>query len=328
MDPKKRAALGVAILAVGLGGWLGYERLAANGELVMYGNVDIRQVDLSFMIEGKLAEVLVDEGAAVKQDDILARLDAQPYRYAVAQADAALTQAQANADKAVAGSRTKEIDNARAQLAEARARLANANAALERRRALLRDDAVSRQAFDDAERDVKVARATVASRDAQLALAVEGLRSEDVLAAKAAADAARAGLDQAKYKLEQTEIKAPNAGTILTRIREPGAVVGPNAPILTLSLTSPVWVRTYVEGPDLGRVAPGTKVSVMTDAPGGHPYQGTVGFVSPTAEFTPKAVETPDLRTDLVYRLRIVVDNADQALRQGMPVTVTLGSGK
>jgi HlyD family secretion protein len=327
MAPKQRIAIVAGVVALSLIGWFGYQRFIVGDEVVMYGNVDIRQVDLAFMVEGKVAEVLVDEGAAVKAGDVLARLDAEPYRYALAQADAAMTQARANADKAIAGSREKEIEAARAALNEARARLVNAEASFKRRSALVNEGAVSKQARDDAQRDVNVARAGVATQQAQLDLAIEGLRSEDVIAAKAQAAAAQAALDQAKYRLAQTEIKAPNDGTILTRIREPGAIVAPNAPVLTLSLTSPVWVRTYIDGPHLGQVPPGTKVIVKTDADDGKIYQGMVGFVSPTAEFTPKAVETPDLRTDLVYRMRIVVQNPDLALRQGMPVTVTLLEG-
>jgi HlyD family secretion protein len=324
MPVKQRIIIVAAVVAVGVLGWFGYQRFVVGNALKMYGNIDIRQVDLAFLVDGKLAEVAVDEGAVVKAGEVLARLDAAPYKFAAAQAEAALAQAQANADKAVAGSRSKEIDAARAQVAEARARLSNAEASYKRYLALARQDAVSKQALDDAQRDVNVARATLTAQESALALAVEGSRSEDVLAAKAQAASAQAAFDQAKYRLAQTEIKAPNDGTILTRIREPGAMVGPSAPVLTLSLTSPVWVRTYVDGPNLGRVPPGAKVRVTTDAKDGKTYEGIVGFVSPTAEFTPKAVETPELRTDLVYRLRIIVANPDLSLRQGMPVTVTL----
>ncbi|MBL8630648.1 MAG: secretion protein HlyD [Rhodospirillaceae bacterium] len=324
MPVKQRLIIAGSVIVLGLIGWFGYQRFVVGDSVTMYGNVDIRQVDLAFMVDGKLAEVLVDEGAVVKTGDVIARLDDTPYRYAAAQAAAALAQAQANADKAVAGSRSKEIDAARAQVAQARAQLANAEASYKRRRELIREDAVSKQALDDAERDVTVARATLAARTSALDLAVEGSRSEDVVAAKAQAAAAQAAYDQAQYRLSQTEIKAPNDGTILTRIREPGTVVGPSAPVLTLSLTTPVWVRTYIDGAHLGRVPTGAKVRVATDAKDGKVYDGTVGFVSPTAEFTPKAVETPELRTDLVYRLRIIVANPDRALRQGMPVTVTL----
>jgi HlyD family secretion protein len=328
MTLQRRIIIVVLLGVLALGGWFGYGRFIANTNLVMYGNIDIRQVDLSFMVEGRIAEVVVDEGAAVKAGDVLARLDPEPYRLAVLQAEGLAAQAQANFAKAGAGSRTKEIDGARARLAEARARLSNAQALLARRTSLAKDSNVSKQALDDAERDVSVARATVSTREAELSLALEGFRSEEVDAARAAAKSAEAAADQSRYRLAQTEIKAPSDGTILTRIREPGAMAGPNAPILTLALTTPVWVRTYVDGPRLGDIPPGAKVRVRTDARDGKNYDGIVGFVSPTAEFTPKAVETPELRTDLVYRVRIIVANPDQTLRQGMPVTVTLANGK
>lgn len=328
MPIRQRLIIAAAVLVLGGIGWFAFNRITHSGDVLMYGNIDIRQVDLAFLVEGKLADVLVDEGATVKQGDVLARLDATPHRLAVAQAQGLAAQAQANLRKAEAGSRTKEIEAARARLNEARARLSNAQAVLARRGQLVKDSNVSKQALDDAERDVSVARAGVASRESELALAVEGFRSEEVDAARAAAQAADAALGTAQYRLEQTEIKAPSDGVILTRIREPGAMAGPATPILTLSLTNPVWVRTYIDGARLGLVPTGAKVNVRTDTPGGKVYEGVVGFVSPTAEFTPKSVETPDLRTDLVYRLRIVVPNADQGLRQGMPVTVSLANTK
>jgi HlyD family secretion protein len=126
-------------------------------------------------------------------------------------------------------------------------------------------------------------------------------------------------------QLADTVLTAPSAGIILTRAVEPGTMLSAGSTVLTLSLTDPVWVRAYVDEPDLGKVAPGTKVSVYTDARK-EPYPGTVGFVSPTSEFTPKNVETTDLRTALVYRLRIVIDRPDSQLRQGMPVTVRIAT--
>ena len=101
-------------------------------------------------------------------------------------------------------------------------------------------------------------------------------------------------------------------------------MVQPGTPAFSLSLSNPVWVRAYVNEPQLGRFPTGTKVTLHTDSRPDKPYLGVVGFVSPTAEFTPKTVETSDLRTSLVYRLRIGVDTPDAQLRQGMPVTVRL----
>jgi HlyD family secretion protein len=115
---------------------------------------------------------------------------------------------------------------------------------------------------------------------------------------------------------------------VLSRVREPGAIVSPNDVVYVLSLTHSVWVRAYVSEAQLGRVSPGLEVSVLSDTAPSRPYKGHVGFISPTAEFTPKSVETPDLRTDLVYRLRIIVDEVEVGLRQGMPVTIQIPSGE
>ncbi len=109
---------------------------------------------------------------------------------------------------------------------------------------------------------------------------------------------------------------------ILSRVREPGAIVSPSEPVYVLSLPQPIYVRAYVAEPELGRVQPGAEVSITSDTAPRQERRGHVGFISPVAEFTPKSVQTPELRTDLVYRLRVVVDEPDEALRQGMPVTV------
>src|SRR5262249_38944168 len=124
--------------------------------------------------------------------------------------------------------------------------------------------------------------------------------------------------------LAERQLVGPNDGVILTRAREKGAVVQPGETVFALTLTSPVWVRTYVGEPDLGLVQPGMPAGVTTDSAPGRVYRGHVGFISPTAEFTPKTVETRELRTDLVYRLRIVGADPHGGLRRGRPVTVTL----
>ncbi len=124
--------------------------------------------------------------------------------------------------------------------------------------------------------------------------------------------------------LSYTEAFAPTDGVILTRIREPGTVVKAADSVYTLSVSSPVWIRAYVDEPDLGLVYSGMPAEIYTDIDGGSVYSGKVGFISPVAEFTPKTVETTKLRTDLVYRLRIYADNPDRGLVQGMPVTVKL----
>ena len=164
-------------------------------------------------------------------------------------------------------------------------------------------------------------RRDLAAQREALALASEGFRSEEISASRAELAAAVAQRSQAETQLADTELFAPSDGVVLSRIREPGSIVPMGAPVYSLSLRDPVYVRAYVGEPDLGKFAPGTTVEVATDSSDKR-YHGQIGYVSPRAEFTPKSVETTELRTDLVYRLRIVVADADDGLRQGMPVTV------
>ena len=326
--PRQRLILIAALVLIGGAIWFGFFRNGDGEMTTLYGNVDIRQVDLAFSVEGPIKSVAVDEGASVTAGQVLAKLDDQSYRHAAAQADAAAAQAQAALDKALNGSRIEDVDAARANTAEARAQLTNARTVLDRQQELLTTGNTPRQTVDNAQRDLRAAQAAVNARAAAQHAMEQGLRVEDVDAARAAADAAKANAALAHYRLDQATLVAPSDGTIVIRIREPGAMAGPNAPVLSLALDRPVWVRSYVPGPGLSRVVPGTKVAVTGDAPNGKTYSGTIGFVSPTAEFTPKSVETPNLRTELVYRLRIVVDDPDDGLRQGMPVTITLPAPK
>ena len=151
---------------------------------------------------------------------------------------------------------------------------------------------------------------------------------EDIQAAEAQLRADENALELAEHRLDDAKLYAPATGIVLTRIVEPGAVVLPNSPVYTIALTDPVWVRTYVPETILGRVHPGMKADITGDSFPDRHYAGWVGFISPTAEFTPKPVETPELRTSLVYRMRVYVDNPDHTLRQGMPVTVALLEGE
>ena len=110
-------------------------------------------------------------------------------------------------------------------------------------------------------------------------------------------------------------------------MEEPGAIVATGATVYTLSLKAPIWIRSYVAESDFGRIHPGMEVEVVTASRREQPYKGQIGFISPVAEFTPKSVETEELRTDLVYRLRVIIKEPDEALRQGMPVTVLFPDG-
>jgi HlyD family secretion protein len=322
---KKPMFVLVVIVLLGAG-YLGLKRWDDSrdgGGLTLYGNVDIREVQLGFRVAGRLAEMKVEEGDRVATGDLLAVLDDRPMREALAVAEAGVSEAQANLDRANTGSRPQEIQQAEAMVAEAEAALENADKRLDRQRELFKEGLNSKRALDDAEAAEEQARARLRAIREALALAVEGFRAEDIAAAAAALAAAEARRDQAVTQLEDSRLYAPSDGVIQVRAREPGAMLNTGEPVYTQSLTDTVYIRAYVSEVHLGRVQPGARLLVSTDS-SDRRYEGQVGFVSPRAEFTPKTVETPELRTDLVYRLRIVVRDPDESLRQGMPVTVLL----
>jgi membrane fusion protein YbhG len=314
-------AAGAAAWAFNLPGRFGWRKDDA-ASLTLYGNVDIRQVELGFRVAGRIAAMKFEEGESVKAGSLLAELDARPYEDKVKAAEAQLAEQSATLQKVEAGPRAAEIAQGRANLAERQADLANAQQAFERARKLRPTGAISQAALDDARAAQGMALARVAAAKQALALLEEGSRPEDIAAARANVFLAQANLAAAQTDLADTRLVAPDDGVILSRVREPGAIVAPSDVAYVLSLTKPVWVRAYIAEPELGRIHPGMAVTVTSDTAPQHAYRAHIGFISPVAEFTPKSVETPELRTDLVYRLRVIVDDADQALRQGMPVTL------
>ncbi len=328
VQPKRIVLLLVVVLAVAAGvlAYLRYwdENEGAPGNLVLYGNIEIRQVDLAFNVDGRIDDMLVEEGKTVAKGQVLARLDDARYRASLNVTVARIESQQAVVHRLQSGSRLQEIEKARADVRAAEAVWNTAVSTLERQRKLALDRFASQQTLDDARANEREARGNLDALKQVLALAIEGPRMEDLAEAKANLSAAHAERALAESRLDDTILSAPYDGIILTRIQEPGAVILANTPVYTLALTDPVWVRAYVSEPDLGRVFPGMKAEIVTDSAPGKIYEGWVGFISPTAEFTPKTVQTTEIRTNLVYRLRVFTDNPDRGLRQGMPVTVRL----
>jgi len=315
----------VVLIAAGAPGlWVfRWERSTPN-ELVLYGNVDIREVDLAFNESNRIVAMYVEEGEPVEAGQLLAELDASELEHTVREAEAKVAAQRAVVARFEHGSRPEEIGPARSEVRAAEAELAVAKATHERQEELVKAHAAPQQLEDDSRAAHLAAQARLEVARENLRLAIEGPRREDTEAARAQLRADENALAFAKHRLSNTKLYAPATGTVLTRILEPGSVVLPNTPVYTLALLDPIWVRAYLSEPDLGRVFPGMKAEIVSDSFPDRSHDGWVGFISSTAEFTPKPVETPDLRTSLVYRMRIYVRNPDHTLRQGMPVTVHL----
>jgi len=272
---SKRARILLAVLAVlALGGGGGFYLLRVRplgvDTLTLYGNVDIREVQPAFNSTGQITAMLVQEGAAVKQGQLLATLDDTRYAAALAQAKATMEAARVTCE--------------------------NDEANYRRLAALVAKNAASIQQRDDAKAKFEAARATCEAAVAAVALA--------------------------QRQFDDTRLYAPSDGTVEERILQSGDMASPSTPVFTIALQSPLWVRAYVPESELGRVRLGLAATVSTDSYPGRVYHGWVGYLSPTAEFTPKTVETPELRTALVYQMRVYVCDAQGELRLGMPATV------
>jgi HlyD family secretion protein len=320
--------VGLAVIGIAAGSvwWMNQgENLAR--ELQLYGNVDLRQVQLSFNNSERIAEVLAQEGDRVRRGQVLARLDTRRLEPQVAQA-----QAQADAQRQAVlrlhhGSRPEEIAQARANVESARANVVKAKSNYERLKSaaeISAGRAVRQQDVDDAKAALDVAGATLAVNEKGLDLAVIGPRKEDIAQNEAQLRANEAQLALLRQQLVDAQLIAPVDGVIRTRILEPGDMASPQRPVFTLAITDPKWVRAYVSEPDLGKVHSGMAASAMVDSFPNRRFDGWVGFVSPVAEFTPKAVQTEELRTSLVYEVRVFVKDPSDELRLGMPATVYL----
>ena len=248
------------------------ETMSDDTVLVLYGNVDIREVRLAFNGSEHVGEIMVEEGDRVSDGQLLARLHTERLQAA--------------------------RERAQADVVAARAEEHAAQLSFQRIKSLASSKLASSEDKDVAEAKSLVASAHVA--------------------------AAKAALAEADQVLKDAELYAPHSGVIRERIVEPGDFVTPQTPVLTLALMDPIWVRTYLPESHLGKIKPGSSALISTDSYPDKDYEGWVGSISPTAEFTPKNVETPELRTRLVYQVRVYACNPQYELRLGMPATVTI----
>jgi HlyD family secretion protein len=326
---KRKLVIGlvvVAVAAAALMGWRAQQERSPR-DLVLYGNIDLRQVQLAFNNSERIAAVLVQEGDRVRQGQVLARLDTRRLEPQVAQI---LAQAAAQRQVVIRlknGSRPEEIAQARAQVESAKADLTNARQQYERLKnasEMSAGRAVRQQDVDTAKATAQMAEAKLAVNQKSLDLAVLGPRKEDIAEHEARLRANEAQARFLQQQLADSQLVAPVDAVVRTRVMEPGEMASPQTPVFSLAVTDPKWVRAYVAEPDLGRLHPGMSASVVVDSFAQRRFDGWVGYISPVAEFTPKTVQTEELRPSLVYEVRVFVKDPGDELRLGMPASVHL----
>ena len=324
----KRVRIVILVLLVGglaAAFWFWQQRgpRAAEDRLLLYGNVDIRQVQLAFNGNERIAALLVEEGDRVKAGQLLARLDTQRLEPKAASREAQVQAQREVVARLEAGNRPEEVRKAKADLEAARADVVNAELTYQRVIQLATQGVEPPQRKDDVRAALDVAKAREAAAKEAYDLMVLGPRKEDIAAAKATLQAYEADLALARRELADAQLYAPTNGVIRNRLLETGDMASPQKPVFTVALDDPVWVRAYVPETDLGKIRTGMKAVVTTDSFTNR-YPAWIGFISPTAEFTPKSVETTEVRTKLVYEVRAFVPNPQGELRLGMPAVVTV----
>lgn len=324
---KKVIRLAVVLLvlaAAGAGVWVTLirDQIESENELVLYGNVDIRQVELAFNASDRIAEIMVREGEAVKKGQLLAVLETVRLQYDVERARSQVAAQRDEVAKLEAGTRAEEIGRAKAEVESARAQADDIERTYRRLRPLAEKNLIAPEQIDQARAKADTAQAQLKAAVQMLNLALAGPRREDIAAARSKLKALEAELALADRKLADAALTAPSDGIIQNRILEPGDMAFPQKSVFTLALVDPVWVRAFVPGTHLGQLFPGMAARVVTDSFPDKAYPAWIGYMSPMAEFTPKTVETPELRTQLVYQIRVYVCNPQNELRLGMPATV------
>ncbi len=316
----------IAVLVAALGAWWHWADVRARNDHAIRGSgiIEITEVDVAFEVPGTIAERYVDEGALLDKGEPIARLDEREYRLQVERTTAAKAAAESRYQLVVKGPRGQEIDQALAAVEAADVDFDMQQRDFQRLKALYDSHVVSRAEFDRISSALAGAQATRDKAHALLDMLKEGSRTEEVEEARARLREAEKALALAELNLSRCQLFAPLAGHVLSKNREAGETVPAGASIVTVGDLTRPWLNLYIGERDLGKVSLGMKADVTVDSFPTDPFHGKVTFIAEKAEFTPKNIQTQDERVKLVYRVKIELENRNQALKPGMPADAVL----
>lgn len=328
MKKRVRILIPILVIALAAGGYSLYTKKQINpNQIKVSGNIETTTVGAGFKISGHVAQRMVDEGESVKKGQLIASLETADLELDVANAKAQLLAAQATLSQLTNGSRPQDVSAAQAAVRSVEADKQNAAAEYQRMQQLFADSAVSAQDRDRSRTAYRMASARADQAAQQLSMVVEGPRQEEIELATAKVEQAKQQLELAKTRVAYAQIAAPIDGFVLSKNIEAGEYVSPGTPVVTIGELNQVWLKAYISESDLGRVKLGQKVSVTTDTYPNKTYHGYIGFIASEAEFTPKNIQTAEERVKLVYRIKIMIENAAHELKPGMPADAVINLG-
>ncbi|MFI5197858.1 MAG: HlyD family secretion protein [Thermoanaerobaculia bacterium] len=294
-----------------------------DGNVHLNGRLEAPTVDLAPKVAGRVVEVLVREGDRVKTGDLVVKLDLGETALAPERDARGLQSAEARFNDLKVGSRSAEIAQAEADVADKKAAVELAQRDLERQEALLSKKVGTQRDTDSARTTMERAVANAKMAADRLQLLREGFRKGQTEQARADVSRAQTVLKQSESVAREAEIRAPADGVILHRMAEPGLLLGAGQPGLTMAFANRLYVRTFIPETQLGRVRSGSPAEVTVDSFPGKTFPGKVTEISPDAEFTPKPVDTPRERVNLVYAAKVDLDAGWNApLVPGQPADV------
>ncbi|MDN5088004.1 efflux RND transporter periplasmic adaptor subunit [Aliarcobacter butzleri] len=322
---KKKLTIALIILLISFISYKIYSNMFLKNEnnLTFYGNIDTRTVNVGFRFLGKIENITKDEGEIVKKDEVLVKLDTASLEKSLEELNEKIFASKLELSKLQTGYRQEEILEAKAAMEEAIENLNKTKDTYNRQANLFKTKSTSEENFTISQLNYKQALATLDKAKALYELRKNGYRNEDIKIQESNLKSLEIQAEKIKIDLNDSVIKAPVDGVILTRFKEIGAITNAGESILEIAKTDEFWVRAYIDEKNLGNIKPGLKMSIQTDSRSEN-YEGVIGFISPVAEFTPKNIETQELRADLVYSFRVIVKNPDDKIRQGMPVTLKI----
>ena len=306
------------------------KKAAPVNQLTLSGNIEAHESLVGFKVQGRVVELPVEEGQQVAQGALLARIDDADLQQRVRMDEAAVGVRESDLALSLAGTRPQEVKAAEQSMIDAKADLAQKKLDNERAEKLFAKDEIAAEERDQAATALKRAEAISKAAEQRYNEAEEGSRKEEIAIARANLNEASESLGLSRVNQSYSVLRAPSDGVVTVRQVELGEVVAPGSPVVTLADLDHIWLRAYIAETDLGRIHWGQEAIVTIDTYPGKQYHGRISFISPSAEFTPKSVQTYKERVTLVYRIKIEIDNLNHELKPGMPAdaNIDLATGK
>ena len=312
----------IVALALGTAGYKLYGRTEKG--ITATGTIEVTKTDLTPKVSGYLIERNFQEGDQVKAGQILARIDRPDLNAQLTRDEAALAKARAQLRDLELGARPQELQEAAANLAAAESQAIRAKADFERNAKLFKENAIAAQQLDTYRSAHEVAANALLAAQSRYSLLQAGNRPETIEAQRLEVDRSVAVLAASRIQLQDTIVASPLSGRILSKNYEKNEYVNAGSAIATIGDMHDCWVKIYVSTEQLGQIRLGQTAKVKIDAYPGKAFQGEITEINQNAEYTPRQSITQRERANMVFGVKVRIENADEIMKPGLPADVII----